>query len=354
MAKRLQRSTNDRSGQEQTLAGAIAVVAGATRGAGRGIARALAEAGAKVYCTGRSVRGNPSQYGRPETVEETAEMISAAGGLAVALRVDHTVEAEVEALFRRVDRECGRLDVVVNSIAGEDPSLSQWCSFWEADLAKAEVALRQSLLSHIITAKHAAPYLIRNGRGLIVEVTESDLLGAGGNPVAQTVKLALKGLALNMAAELRPHGVAAVSITPGFLRSEAMLEHFGVTERNWSEGGKKDKNFLESESPLFVGRAVAALAGDPSTLERSGQLFSSWELGREYKLTDADGRRPDWGAIDIDFSGLPPQLVELMRTGAQIQLRWLGELAQRTKRFLDQLARPMGVTERRTRSRPGE
>jgi NAD(P)-dependent dehydrogenase (short-subunit alcohol dehydrogenase family) len=172
--------------------------------------------------------------------------------------------------------------------------MAQWCSFWTTDLKNAETALRQSLVSHIITAKHAAPYMIRNRSGLIVEVTENDVLSAGGNPVTQAVKFALKGLALNMAAELRPYGVSAVAITPGFLRSETMLERFGVTEETWREGAKKDKNFLESESPLFVGRAVAALAGDPAILERSGRLLSSWELGREYRFTDADGRRPDF------------------------------------------------------------
>jgi NAD(P)-dependent dehydrogenase (short-subunit alcohol dehydrogenase family) len=334
----------------RSLAGAVAVVAGATRGAGRGIARALGEAGATVYCTGRSVRGNPSPYDRPETVEETAEMIIAAGGSAVALRVDHTVEAEVEALFQRVERERGRIDVLVNSIAGEDPLMAQWCSFWKTDLKNAEAALRQSLLSHIITAKHAAPYMIRKRRGLIVEVTENNVLSAGGNPVTQTVKLALKGLAFNMAAELRPHGVAALSITPGFLRSETMLERFGVTEENWRDGGKKDKNFLESESPLFVGRAVAALAGDPSILERSGQLFSSWELGREYRFTDVDGRRPDWGALEIDFSKHPEQLLQLLRTGSEIQLRWLSELSRKTKRFLNQLPQTRTGAGRRTRT----
>src|SRR3989449_8781561 len=332
------------------LAGTIAVVAGATRGAGRGIARALGEAGATVYCTGRSVRGNPSPYQRPETVEQTAEMIVAAGGSAVALRVDHTVEEEVEALFHRIDRERGRLDVLVNSIAGEDPLMAQWCPFWKTDLKNAEAAFRQSLVSHIITAKYAAPYMIRQHRGLIVEVTENDVLSAGGNPVTQTVKLALKGLALNMAAELRPHGVAAVAITPGFLRSETMLERFSVTEETWREGGKKDQNFLESESPLFVGRAVAALAGDPAILECSGQLFSSWELARHYRFTDADGRRPDWGAIDIDFSMHPPALLQLMRTGSEIQLRWLSELTRRTKRFLTKLPQTT-VARRRTRAR---
>jgi NAD(P)-dependent dehydrogenase (short-subunit alcohol dehydrogenase family) len=333
----------------QSLATTVAVVAGATRGAGRGIARALGEAGATVYCTGRSVRGDPSPYKRPETIEETAAMINAAGGSAVALRVDHTVEAEVDALFQRVDREHGRLDILVNSIAGEDPLMAQWCSFWKTNLTNAEAALRQSLLSHIITAKHAAAYMIRDHRGLIVEVTENDVLSAGGNPVTQTVKLALKGLAFNMAAELRPHGVAAVSITPGFLRSETMLERFGVSEENWRDGVKRDKNFLESESPLFVGRAVVALATDPAILERSGQLFSSWELGREYRFTDADGRRPDWGAIDIDFSKHPQMLLQLLRTGSEIQLRWLNELTRRTKRLLKQLPR-MTAAARRTRT----
>jgi len=336
--------------ERQPLAAAVAVVAGATRGAGRGIARALGEAGATVYCTGRSLRGSPSPYKRPETVEETAEMIIAAGGSAVALRVDHTVEEEVEALFHRIDRERGRLDVLVNSIAGEDPLMAQWCPFWKTDLRNAEAAFRQSLVSHIITAKYAAPYMIRQHRGLIVEVTENDVLSAGGNPVTQTVKLALKGLALNMAAELRPHGVAAVSITPGFLRSETMLERFSVGEENWRDGGKSDKNFLESESPLFVGRAVAALAGDPAILECSGQLFSSWELARHYRFRDADGRRPDWGAIDIDFSMHPPALLQLMRTGSEIQLRWLSELTRRTKRFLTKLPQTT-VARRRTRAR---
>jgi NAD(P)-dependent dehydrogenase (short-subunit alcohol dehydrogenase family) len=321
----------------ESLAGAVAVVAGATRGAGRGIARALGEAGATVYCTGRSVRGNPSAYERPETIDETAEIINASGGKAVAIRVDHTVEAEVETLFRRVDAERGRLDVLVNAVAGEDPLMAQWCSFWKTNLENAEAALRQSLVSHIITAKHAAPYMIRRRRGLIVEVTENDVLSGGGNPVTQTVKLALKGLALNMAAELRPHGVAAVSITPGFLRSEAMLDRYRVTEENWRLHGEKDRNFLESESPLFVGRAVAALAADPAILDRSGQLFSSWELGREYQFTDADGRRPDWGALAIDFSRHPRPLLQLLRTGSEIQLRWLNDRAGKTERFLKQL-----------------
>ena len=322
------------------LRGRVAVVAGATRGAGRGIARALGEAGATVYCTGRSVRGNPSPYKRPETIDETAGMITAAGGTAIAVRVDHTVEREVEALFARIEKAHGRLDVLVNSIAGEEPMMGQWGSFWTVDLTSGEAVFRQALLSHFVTAKHAAPLMMRRRRGLIVEVTEGDTLMAGANPMAQTVKLALKAFALEMAAELEPHGVAAVAVTPGFLRSESMLQHFGVTEANWRDAGEKDSNFLNSESPLFVGRAVAALAQDRRILERSGQLLSSWELARQYRFTDADGRRPDWGASKLDFSMFPPFLLELMRTGSRMQLAWLDAAMKRTKKFVRQLPPP--------------
>ena len=316
------------------LKGRVAVVAGATRGAGRGIARALGEAGAIVYCTGRSVRGNLSPYGRPETIQETADMIAARGGIAISLRVDHTIESEVESLFARVGREQGRLDILVNSIAGEDPMMGQWESFWKADLTNADAIFRQSLISHIITARHAAPIMVRQRRGLIVEVTESDILGGGGNPMAQVVKLGLKGMALNMASELKCHGVAAVAITPGFLRSESMLDGMGVTEENWRNAGKKDKNFLESESPMFIGRAVAALAQDPNVLNRSGQLLSSWELSRKYKFTDYDGRRPDWGRLAVDFSVMPASLLDLFRTGTLLQLEWLNVVSRRTRQFL--------------------
>jgi NAD(P)-dependent dehydrogenase (short-subunit alcohol dehydrogenase family) len=262
----MKRSGATKRRSTRPLTGRIAVVAGATRGAGRGIARALGEAGATVYCTGRSVRGKPSPYGRTETIEETAELVEAAGGVGVALRVDHTVEKEVRRLFGRIERKHGRLDVVVNCIAGEDPLMGQWASFWNVDTRNADAILRQAFTSHVITAKHAAQRMIAARRGLIVEVTESDTLGAGGNPFSQAVKIALKAFALNMAAELKQHGVAALSVTPGFLRSESMLERFGVTEENWRDGGKKDSNFLVSESPLYVGRAVAALAADPKVI----------------------------------------------------------------------------------------
>ena len=277
------------------LQGRVALVAGATRGAGRGIARALGEAGATVYCTGRSIKGKPSPYRRPETINETAAMIKAGGGTAIALRVDHTIESEVKALFKRIMRAHQRIDVVVDSVAGEDPLMRSYGFLWQAEMKAADAIFRQALTSRIITAKHAALAMMPARRGLIVEVTENDMIGGGGNPMAQAVKMAQKVLPLLWAAELAPHNIAVMAVTPGFLRSESMLQHKGVTEDNWRDAGKKDPNFLESESPLFVGRAVAALAADPKVQDRTGMLYSSWELGRDYELADYDGRRPDWG-----------------------------------------------------------
>jgi NAD(P)-dependent dehydrogenase (short-subunit alcohol dehydrogenase family) len=322
-----------RAGAAKPLTGRVALVAGATRGAGRGIARALAEAGATIYCTGRSVKGKPSPYHRPETIDETAAMIIAAGGKAIAVRVDHTNEPEVKALFRRIMRAHKRIDIVVDSVAGEDPLMGTYGFLWQANLTNAEAIFRQGLTSRIITAKHSALTMMPAGRGLIVEVTEADMIGGGGNPMAQAVKMAQKVLPLLWAAELAPHGIATMAVTPGFLRSESMLQHFGVTEDNWRDGGKKDSNFLQSESPLFVGRAIAALAADPKVHARTGMLFGSWELGRDYGISDYDGRRPDWGRHKIDFSVLAPTWVDLFRTGAELEGRWLTTLAARTRRF---------------------
>jgi NAD(P)-dependent dehydrogenase (short-subunit alcohol dehydrogenase family) len=315
------------------LTGRVALVAGATRGAGRGIARALAEAGATVYCTGRSVKGKPSSYKRPETIDETAAMIKSAGGLAIAVRVDHSVEKDVKALFRRILRNHKRIDVVVDSVAGEHPLMRSYGFLWRANLESADAIFRQALTSRIITAKHAAMAMMPAKRGLIVEVTENDMIGGGGNPMAQTVKMAQKILPIFWAAELAPYRIAVLAVTPGFLRSESMLQNLGVTEENWREAGKKDPNFLESESPLFIGRAIAALAADPKVHERNGMLFGSWELGRDYELSDYDGRRPDWGRHQIDFSVLPPAWVDFFRARTDLENKWLTTLAARTTEF---------------------
>ena len=217
-----------------------------------------------------------------------------------------------------------------------------WGPFWENSLDHGAEIFEHSLLSHIVTAKHAARRMLRAKRGLIVEVTESDMLGASGNLMAQCVKIGLKRLALAMAAELNGQGVATLAITPGFLRSESMLEGFGVTEEHWRDAGKEDKNFLESESPLFVGRAIAALAADPQVLRRTGQLVSSWEIGRAYDLRDYDGRRPDWGALDVDFSMLPGPLMDAIRAGTSYELEWLEAVAARTRAWSAKLSRPPG------------
>jgi NAD(P)-dependent dehydrogenase (short-subunit alcohol dehydrogenase family) len=315
------------------LTGRVALVAGATRGAGRGIARALGDAGATVYCTGRSVKGKRSPYKRPETIDETAAMIAAAGGKAIAIRVDHTDEAQVKALFRRITRAHKKIDVVVDSVAGEHPLMAAYGSFWQADLSKADTIFRHALTSRFITAKHAALAMMPSRSGLLVEVTENDLMSGGGNPMSQTVKAAQKVLPLFWAAELAPYGITVVAVTPGFLRSESMLQHLGVTEENWRDAGTQDSNFLQSESPLFVGRAIAALAADANVQARTGMLFGSWELGRDYGVTDYDGRRPDWGSHTIDFSMFPAPWIDLFRTGADLQVKWLSTLAARTKTF---------------------
>ena len=326
-------ASRHKSGVRKSLRGRVALVAGATRGAGRGIARALGEAGATVYCTGRSVKGKPSPYRRPETITETAALINAAGGEAIALRVDHTNEREVQSLFRRIMRAHARLDIVVDSVAGEDPLMKQYGYLWQTDVTNAEAIFRQALTTRIVTAKHAALAMMPRKRGLIVEVTENDIIGTAGNPMAHAVKVAQKVLPLLWAAQLAAHGVSVVAITPGFLRSESVLQHFKVTEDNWHDAGKQDSNFLQSESPLFVGRAIAALAADSKVQKHSGMLLSSWELSREYGFTDYDGRRPDWGRHTIDWSVLPAEWIDLFRTGTDLDLKWLTTLATRTRKF---------------------
>src|SRR3569832_1488557 len=245
---------------EPALAGQVAVAAGGTRGAGRGIARALAAAGAFVYCTGRSAAGYPKGMARPETIDETVALIIQAGGHAVAIRTDHTNEDEVKRLADRVRSEAGRLDVLINSIWGADPMLNWSQRFWEIDLATLRAYLDQTLVSHLITNRHLAPLMVEANRGLIVEVIDGHFAGYRGHILYDLTKASLARLAYGMAMELVGTGVTALALSPGFLRSEAVLEHFGVGEENWRDAIAKDPYFTESDTPALVGRAAAALA----------------------------------------------------------------------------------------------
>ncbi|XID91201.1 SDR family oxidoreductase [Paenibacillaceae bacterium WGS1546] len=281
---------------EQPLRGRTAVVAGATRGAGRAIAIMLGAAGATVYATGRSVRGAPSDIGRPETIEETAELIEARGGKGVPVRVDYTEEEQVKALFERIARERnGRLDILVNDVWGGE-KLTEWGTpYWEGELGKALLMQRRAVHSHMIASYYGAPLLVANGKGLVVEVTDGYDYRYRGNLPYSLAKVSAIHLAEALAAELRPHGVAAVAATPGFLRSEEMLDHFGVTEDNWRDAAKKDVHFLQSETPFLLARGIAALAADPDLMSKTGKALSSWGLSEEYGIEDIDGRRPHWG-----------------------------------------------------------
>jgi NAD(P)-dependent dehydrogenase (short-subunit alcohol dehydrogenase family) len=291
--------------KKKPLAGRIAIVAGATRGAGRGIACMLGEAGATVYCTGRSVRGAPPAIGihagRTETIEETAEMVSARGGVGFYARVDHTDEAQVAALVERVRVEQrGRLDILVNVLGGD--TQAEWKPFWKQSLDKGLRWLSTELFSHIITSRHAAALMVERKRrgGLIVGITDGDGIGYRGSLFFDLVKVNTIRLAYAMAEELAPKGIASVAISPGFMRTEWMLDHFGATEDNWREVAEtnpqaKSHGFIASETPYFVGRAVAALAADARVLDKSGGVYASWTLSEEYGFTDVDGNRPHMG-----------------------------------------------------------
>jgi NAD(P)-dependent dehydrogenase (short-subunit alcohol dehydrogenase family) len=290
----------------QPLRGRVAVVAGATRGAGRGIATALGAAGAIVYCSGRSTRAAGATPGRPETIEETAELVTRAGGQGIAQRTDHTVEAEVEALFARVRAEQGRLDVLVNDVWGGDELTEFGKPFWELATPKGFTMLDRAVRAHIITSRHGVPLMIERNSGLIVEITDGDKIGYRGNLFYDLAKTTAIRLAFAMAHDLGERTITALAVTPGFLRSEAMLDRFGVTESNWRDAIAEDPFFAESESPLYVGRAVAALAADPRVHRKRGKVWASWTLMREYGFTDADGRQPDWGRF---FTGKIGELV---------------------------------------------
>ncbi|WP_314193449.1 SDR family oxidoreductase [uncultured Arthrobacter sp.] len=297
---------------EFPLSGKVALVAGATRGAGRGTAVALGEAGAVVYCTGRTAKGRTSDYRRPETIDETAAMVSAAGGTGIAVAVDHLHAPEVEALVRRIDHEHGRLDILVNDIWGGE-NLIQWNTpLWEHDLDGGLRMLHGAVDTHLVTSHFALPLLIRRPGGLVVEMTdgtrEYNAAHYRLSAFYDLAKSAVLRLAFSQAEELKPFGCTAVALTPGWMRSEMMLEHYGVTEANWREAAATNPHFAAiSESPRFVGRAVAALAADSDVYRRTGRSFSSGGLALEYGFTDVDGSRPDcWRYLEeVQDAGLP-------------------------------------------------
>ncbi|WP_435187692.1 SDR family oxidoreductase [Streptomyces sp. bgisy126] len=287
------------------LRGRICLVAGATRGAGRAIAVQLGTAGATVYVTGRTTREKVSEVGRTtETIEETAELVTAAGGEGVAVPTDHLEPDQVAALIDRIDRERGRLDVLVNDIWGGEHLVVAGFGkkIWEVDLADGLRMLELGVKSHLITSAAAAPLLTRNPGGLLVEVTdgtqEYNATRYRENVYYDLAKNAPIRMAFGLARELEPSGGTAVALTPGWLRSEQMLDHFGVTEENWRDAAEKLPDFAVAESPVYVGRAVAALAADPDRARWNGRSLSSGQLAKEYGFTDADGSRPDaWGFI---------------------------------------------------------
>lgn len=294
----------------QPLKNKITIVAGGTRGAGRGIAVELGAAGSTVYVTGRSTRTQRSEYNRPETIEETADLVNQAGGQGIAVPVDHLDPEQVQALVARVEREQGRLDVLVNDIGGE--YLTEFNKpVWELSLEKGLRLLRLAIDTHLITSHFALPLLIQKPGGLVVEVTDGTADYNDKNYrlslFYDLAKTSIVRMAWGLAKELQPHHCNAVALTPGWLRSELMLDHFGVTESNWRDAMAKEPHFVISETPHYIGRAVAHLAGDPEVDRWSGQSLSSGQLAQVYGFTDLDGSQPDaWRYIrEVQEAGKP-------------------------------------------------
>ena len=290
----------------------IALVAGATRGAGRGIAVALGEAGATVYVTGRSTRERRSEYDRPETIEETAELVTEAGGQGIAVAVDHLESAAVAALVERIDTEQGRLDLLVNDVWGGEKLFEFSSPIWVHDLDNGLRMLRLALDTHIITSHHALPLLLRSPGGLVVEITDGTA-DYHATHYRESVfydlcKTAVIRMAWGLGQELEPRGATAVALTPGWLRSEMMLEHFNVREDNWRDAAERIPHFCISETPRYVGRAVAALASDPDVARWNGRSLSSGQLAQVYGFTDLDGTKPDAWRYIVEHrdKGLPP------------------------------------------------
>lgn len=281
------------------LHGRVAVVAGATRGAGRGIAHMLGEAGATVYCSGRTTRDARSPVNRPETIEETAEMVTAAGGRGIAIRVDHAADEEVRALFERVRQDSERLDVLVNVFTGP---ATTWRDFLTEPPDDGRRYVEQWFWPRVTTAWHAAPLMTEGKSGLIVELIEQPGLGYQGAFYFDITQTLLKRLVFALANDLEPSGIAAVAVGPGYMRTEAILENYGVTEANWRDAlkdpGAEAFGWGGSETPCFTGRAVAALAADPEVMKKSGGLYTARALADEYGFTDINGKRPDHAVLD--------------------------------------------------------
>lgn len=293
------------------LRGKVALVAGATRGAGRGIAVELGAAGATVYVTGRSTRARRSEYNWPETIEDTADLVTAAGGRGIAVPTDHLVSDQVRALVRRIDEEQGRLDVLVNDIWGGE-LLFEWdAPVWEHNLDNGLRMLRLGVDTHAITSHHALPLLLRRPGGLVVEVTDGTAEYNGAHYRSSffydLVKTAVLRMAFALSREVGPRGATSVALTPGWLRSELMLDIYGVTEENWRDALEREPHFCISETPRYVGRAVAALAADPDVARWNGASLSSGQLAQVYGFTDLDGSRPDsWRyLVEVQDAGKP-------------------------------------------------
>jgi len=293
------------------LEGKVALVAGATRGAGRGIAVELGAAGATVYCTGRTTRTQRSEYNRSETIEETAELVERAGGRGIAVQVDHLEPPQVQQLVARIEREQGRLDVLVNDVWGADFLIEWKVPVWQHSLERGLRMLRLAIDTHLITSHFALPLLIKHPGGLVVEMTDGT---AEYNDTNYRVSLfydlaktSVIRIAWAQAQELRPHQCTAVALTPGWLRSEQMLDNYGVSEANWRDAIAKQPHFVITETPRFVGRAVAHLAGDPQVARWSGQSLSSGQLAQVYGFTDLDGSQPDaWRYVrEVQDAGKP-------------------------------------------------
>jgi NAD(P)-dependent dehydrogenase (short-subunit alcohol dehydrogenase family) len=293
------------------LEGKVALVAGGTRAAGRGIAVELGAAGATVYVTGRTTRAQRSEYNRPETIEETAELVQQAGGRGIAVQVDHLDPAQVQALVARIEREHRRLDVLVNDVWGADFLIEWNVPVWTHSLERGMRMLRLAIDTHIITSHFALPLLIKNPGGLVVEMTDGTAEYNGTNYRVSLfydlAKTSVARMAWAQAHELRPHACTAVALTPGWLRSEQMLDNYGVGEATWRDAIAKQPHFVITESPRFVGRAVASLAADPDVARWSGQSLSSGQLAKVYGFTDLDGSQPDcWRyVVEVQDAGKP-------------------------------------------------